>query len=79
MPVTFTHAKSYAKLRGYEGMSSMNVSFHFRTYESKGLMMFHAFSSSSFVAVCILFLYIFFEFVYVYIQSPIRFIWNKAS
>ncbi|XP_019763354.2 neurexin-4 isoform X1 [Dendroctonus ponderosae] len=51
VPVTFTHAKAYAKLRGYEGMSSMNVSFHFRTYESKGLMMFHAFSSSSFVAI----------------------------
>ncbi|KAL1514303.1 hypothetical protein ABEB36_003581 [Hypothenemus hampei] len=51
VPVTFTSSQSYAKLRGYEGMSSMNASFEFRTYETNGLMMYHAFSSSGFVAI----------------------------
>ncbi|CAH1134406.1 unnamed protein product [Ceutorhynchus assimilis] len=51
VPVTFTNAQSYAKLKGYEGMSSMNASFYFRTYEDNGVMMYHAFSSSGFVAI----------------------------
>ncbi|XP_050293158.1 neurexin-4 isoform X2 [Anthonomus grandis grandis] len=51
VPVTFTKPQSYAKLKGYEGMSSINVSFYFRTYENNGLMMYHSFSSSGFVAI----------------------------
>ncbi|XP_066260020.1 neurexin-4 isoform X2 [Euwallacea similis] len=53
VPVTFTSSKAHAKLKGYEGMTSMDASFHFRTYESNGLMMYHAFSSSGHVAVYI--------------------------
>jgi contactin associated protein-like 2 len=36
---------SYAKLRGYEGVKTMNVSFFFRTYEEKGMLMYHDFTS----------------------------------
>lgn len=32
-------------------MSSLNSSFAFRTYEDNGLMLYHAFSSSGYVAV----------------------------
>ncbi|XP_060526188.1 neurexin-4 isoform X1 [Cylas formicarius] len=51
VPVTFTTPQSHAKLKGYEGMAYMNASFAFRTYERAGLMMYHAFSSSGYVAL----------------------------
>ncbi|CAH0552688.1 unnamed protein product [Brassicogethes aeneus] len=51
IPVTFLTSRSHAKLNGYEGMQSMNTSFAFRTYEDKGLMMYHAFSSTGYVAI----------------------------
>ncbi|XP_030764634.1 neurexin-4 isoform X2 [Sitophilus oryzae] len=51
IPVTFTTARSHAKLKGYEGMSAMNASFAFRTYENNGLLLYHVFSSSGFVAI----------------------------
>lgn len=51
IPVTFLTQNSFAKLRGYEGVQSLNASFAFRTYEESGLMLYHAFSSSGYVAV----------------------------
>ncbi|XP_063906965.1 neurexin-4 isoform X1 [Zophobas morio] len=51
IPVTFLTKESCARLKGYEGMSSMNSSFAFRTYEKTALLFFHAFSSSGHVAI----------------------------
>lgn len=50
-PVTFTTRNSYAKLKGYESQQQMNVSFHFRTYEEKGVMLYHEFGSRGFIKV----------------------------
>nr|XP_023013622.1 neurexin-4 [Leptinotarsa decemlineata] len=51
IPVTFKTQHSFAKLKGYEGMSSLNSSFAFRTFEENGLMLYHAFSTNGYVAV----------------------------
>lgn len=51
VPVTFTTAKSYALLKGYEGMKQMNVTFSFRTYENAGLLVFHQFLSGGHVTL----------------------------
>lgn len=51
MPVTFLTRTSYAKLKGYEGVSTMNVSLAFRTYEDRGLMIYHEFASKGYVKV----------------------------
>lgn len=51
VPVTFLTPNSHARLKGYEGMQSMNASFFFRTYEDFGLLLFHQFSSGGYVAV----------------------------
>lgn len=51
IPVTFLTQNSFVKLKGYEGMSAMNSSFAFRTYEETGLMLYHAFQTSGYVAV----------------------------
>lgn len=47
--VTFLTPGSYARLKGYEGTRSMNVSFSFRTYEDYGLMLYHEFSNNGYV------------------------------
>ncbi len=49
IPVTFKNSKSFARLTGYEGSYSMNVSLEFRTYEENGLLVYHGFSSEGFV------------------------------
>lgn len=49
IPVTFVTSQSYAKLRGYEGVKSLNVSFSFRTYEGDGLLLYHRFTSDGHV------------------------------
>ncbi|CAG7823734.1 unnamed protein product [Allacma fusca] len=46
-PVTFLSLRSYVKLRGYEGVKSLNVSLEFRTYESAGLLMHHKFLNAN--------------------------------
>lgn len=51
MPVTFLTKGSYARLKGYEGMKSLNISFSFRTYEEHGLMAYHEFSSTGHLKV----------------------------
>ena len=49
IPVTFKNSKSFARLTGYEGSYSMNVSLEFRSYEENGLLVYHGFSSEGFV------------------------------
>lgn len=51
IPVTFLTSQSYAKLRGYEGVHSLNASFSFRTYEGDGLLLYHRFTSDGYVKV----------------------------
>ena len=51
IPVTFLTSQSYAKLKGYEGVHSLNVSFSFRTYEGDGLLLYHRFTSDGYVKV----------------------------
>jgi hypothetical protein len=53
IPVTFVTSQSFAKLRGYEGVNSLNVSFSFRTYEGDGLLLYHKFTSEGYVKVLI--------------------------
>ncbi|KAJ6647209.1 Neurexin-4 [Pseudolycoriella hygida] len=48
-PVTFLTRGSHARLKGYEGVQQMNVSFLFRTYEDKGVMLHHDFTSRGYV------------------------------
>lgn len=50
-PVTFNTRDSYARLKGYEGIKQMNVSFFFRTYEDRGVLMFHEFTSKGYVKI----------------------------
>ena len=60
IPVTFLTTGSYAKLRGYEGVPSMNVSLAFRSYEEKGIILYHKFTSPGFVKVVHIFIYSFY-------------------
>ncbi|EEB13815.1 Contactin-associated protein 1 precursor, putative [Pediculus humanus corporis] len=45
IPVTFLTSTSFVKLKGYEGVRSLNASFAFRTYEENGVLLFHKFTS----------------------------------
>ncbi|CAH1403187.1 unnamed protein product [Nezara viridula] len=49
VPVTFLTSNSYAKLKGYEGISAFNISLGFRTYENNGLLLYHKFTSRGYV------------------------------
>ncbi|XP_026321952.1 neurexin-4 isoform X2 [Hyposmocoma kahamanoa] len=51
VPVTFLKASTYAKLRGYGGGNTLNVSLEFRTYESHGLLIFHKFKTEGYIKV----------------------------
>lgn len=51
IPVTFLTSGSYARLKGYEGVPTMNVSLAFRTYEERGIILYHQFTSPGFVKV----------------------------
>ncbi|XP_049869625.1 neurexin-4 [Pectinophora gossypiella] len=53
VPITFLKASAYAKLRGYSGGPSLNISLEFRTYESHGLLVYHKFKSEGYVKVYI--------------------------
>ncbi|XP_065089213.1 neurexin-4 isoform X1 [Ochlerotatus camptorhynchus] len=46
-PVTFLTRGSHARLKGYYSVKQLNVSFSFRTYEDKGLMLHHDFLRGS--------------------------------
>lgn len=67
IPVTFLTSQSYAKLRGYEGVHSLNVSFSFRTYEGDGLLLYHRFTSDGYVKVLTV---ISFDVVYTTVLNP---------
>lgn len=54
IPVTFLTSDSYAKLKGYEGVKSLNASFAFRTYEGDGLLLYHSFASDGHVKVFVI-------------------------
>ncbi|KAK2575769.1 hypothetical protein KPH14_007155 [Odynerus spinipes] len=49
IPISFLTPGSYAKLKGYEGVPSLNVSLAFRSYEDKGIILYHKFTSPGFV------------------------------
>ncbi|XP_033223686.1 neurexin-4 isoform X3 [Belonocnema kinseyi] len=53
IPITFLKANSYAKLKGYEGVPSLNVSLSFRTYEDRGVILYHHFTFPGFVKMYI--------------------------
>ncbi|XP_074114384.1 neurexin-4 isoform X3 [Cotesia typhae] len=49
VPVTFVKPDSFATLSGYDRSNTLNVSLAFRSYEEKGLIMYHKFASDGFV------------------------------
>ncbi|XP_077286493.1 neurexin-4 isoform X2 [Arctopsyche grandis] len=51
VPVTFLTEGSFARLRGYEGSSTLNVSLSFRSYEPKGILIQHNFTSQGYLKV----------------------------
>ncbi|XP_072939887.1 neurexin-4 [Epargyreus clarus] len=51
VPITFLKEGSYAKLRGYSGGNTLNISMEFRTYENHGLLIYHKFKSDGYVKV----------------------------
>ncbi|XP_028165435.1 neurexin-4 [Ostrinia furnacalis] len=51
VPVTFLKEGSYAKLRGYSGANTLNISLEFRTYENHGLLIYHKFKTEGHVKV----------------------------
>lgn len=58
IPVTFLTPGSFARLKGYEGVPSMNVSLAFRTYEDRGIILYHQFTTPGFVKVVHIFIFI---------------------
>ncbi|RVE47416.1 hypothetical protein evm_007926 [Chilo suppressalis] len=50
-PVTFLKEGSYAKLRGYSGGNTLNISLEFRTYENHGLLVYHKFKTEGHIKV----------------------------
>ncbi|CAB3222790.1 unnamed protein product [Arctia plantaginis] len=53
VPITFLKEGSYAKLKGYAGSNTLNISLEFRTYENHGLLIYHKFNSEGHVKVYI--------------------------
>ncbi|XP_073942606.1 neurexin-4 isoform X2 [Choristoneura fumiferana] len=51
VPITFLKEGSYAKLRGYSGGNTLNISLDFRTYENHGLLIYHKFKTEGYVKV----------------------------
>ncbi|KAI4501924.1 hypothetical protein M0802_003259 [Mischocyttarus mexicanus] len=49
IPISFLTPGSYARLRGYEGILSLNVSLGFRSYEDRGIILYHKFTSPGYV------------------------------
>lgn len=56
IPVTFLTPGSFARLKGYEGVPSMNVSLAFRTYEERGIILYHRFTTPGYVQVVFIFI-----------------------
>lgn len=55
VPITFLKEGSYAKLRGYSGGNTLNISLDFRTYENHGLLIYHKFKTEGYVKVSAIF------------------------
>lgn len=55
VPITFLKEGSYAKLRGYAGATTLNISLEFRTYEIHGLLIYHKFNTDGHVKVSVYF------------------------
>ena len=51
VPVTFLTTDAHVKLKGYEALESLTVSFEFRTFEEDGVLMYHKFYSDGYVKV----------------------------
>ncbi|XP_012266909.1 neurexin-4 isoform X2 [Athalia rosae] len=51
IPITFLTPQSFARLKGYEGVYSLNVSLSFRSYEQTGMILYHQFTSPGYVKV----------------------------
>ncbi|XP_013164723.1 PREDICTED: neurexin-4 isoform X1 [Papilio xuthus] len=51
VPITFLKEGSYARLRGYAGATTLNVSLEFRTYEHHALLIYHKFKTEGYVKV----------------------------
>ncbi|KAL2720327.1 neurexin-4 isoform X2 [Vespula squamosa] len=49
IPISFLTPGSYARLKGYEGIPSLNVSLGFRSYEDRGIILYHRFTSPGYV------------------------------
>ncbi|XP_043664145.1 neurexin-4 isoform X6 [Vespula pensylvanica] len=49
IPISFLTPGSYARLKGYEGIPSLNVSLGFRSYEDRGIILYHKFTSPGYV------------------------------
>lgn len=56
IPVTFLTPGSFARLKGYEGVPSLNVSLAFRTYEERGIILYHRFTTPGYVKVVFIFI-----------------------
>ncbi|XP_011301961.1 neurexin-4 isoform X1 [Fopius arisanus] len=49
IPVTFLKPRTYVRIKGYESALSLNVSLAFRTYEAKGMLLFHQFTTPGYI------------------------------
>ncbi|CAG0920150.1 unnamed protein product, partial [Notodromas monacha] len=49
VPVTFLTSESHVKLKGYEALESLSISFEFRTFEMEGTLVYHKFYSDGYV------------------------------
>ena len=51
IPVTFLTTRAQARVKGYEGVSSLNVSLAFRSYKESGVILSHNFQKPGHVKV----------------------------
>ncbi|CAL8121658.1 unnamed protein product [Orchesella dallaii] len=54
VPVTFlpgSSQRTYVKLKGYEGVQRLNITFEFRTYQDYGVLVYHKFTSVGFFKI----------------------------
>jgi hypothetical protein len=51
LTLTFKSPEAYLRYNSYEDFPSINVSLEFRTYEPKGLLIYHKFSEEGYFKV----------------------------
>lgn len=57
VPVTFlagSSQRTHVKLKGYEGVQRLNITFEFRTYQDYGVIVYHKFTSVGWFKVCLM-------------------------